>query len=195
VNLGLGDDTFATVFLGWNFPYYEVPCGNVNVCSNGRLTFNVGSTDFTESKAEFRSQAPNICAFWDDLNPGAAGAVLACNDPAACTLTVAFQAVPEFPNFCSNTATFLLDATGTIRLSYGACTLIDSIAGISPGNNIDLVLRERIGRSERLRRIRLFQRLQPDDLPGFQRIPAFRPRRPPAHLPPAVPPANIYFVF
>lgn len=72
--LGLGDDTVVPVNLGFDFTFYGTPFAAVNVSSNGSLNFTAPDPSFGNAclPAGFTHL---IAAFWDDLNPGAAGEV------------------------------------------------------------------------------------------------------------------------
>lgn len=133
-NLMLGDDAFVAVPLnGWYFPFYGSYYGSVFVSSNGRITLGSGSTALLENVPDFLNGPPQICAFWDDLDPSSGGSVNACSDPATGNLTVTWLGVPQYMVGGLNTASVALTACGGIRVIYGACALDDGLVGISPG--------------------------------------------------------------
>jgi len=73
----LGDDDSVSVAIGFSFDFYGTAYTNVNVESNGGLSFDTGgfSTGVTcplPSTSAFDPQIL-IAAFWDDLDPGEAG--------------------------------------------------------------------------------------------------------------------------
>ncbi|MGH9869784.1 MAG: hypothetical protein ACREAA_16685 [Candidatus Polarisedimenticolia bacterium] len=127
----LGDDDFEQVTLPFSFPFQGTSYTSVFVNSNGNLTFGSGDTDLSESVAEFLNDQPRIAALWDDLNPGAAGTVIASQ--TAGTWTVEFQGVPEFLSTVGNTFSVTLTSTGGIELTYGDTANNDGLVGITPG--------------------------------------------------------------
>lgn len=150
-NLGLGDEAFIDVSsllpAGSDFIFFGVPYGpgqpggGIFVGSNGFVTFGSGSTDFTESLIELTGTRPIIAAFWDDLNPSAAGAVKAEFQPHPDRLIVTWDGVPEYPASGSNTfqVTLYLD-TEAYEIVYNGMTAADGAVGVSPGvfSEVDL---------------------------------------------------------
>lgn len=139
--------------LGWSFPFYGVPWGEVYIHANGLLTFYWPTLEvWKESETIMREGPPSINVFWDDLTPQnsqihfpsltyvGAGQILAVSDPVAQTFTCIWQNVAEYPTVGANSASVTLDATGTITVAYGSCTLQDAIAGVCPGFGWDPVL-------------------------------------------------------
>ncbi len=137
--LALGDDATIEVPLGWTFHFFGAGYTSVWVCSNGRLTFGAGSIDWAESTGLLRSGPPSVNLFWDDLDPGAAGQVLVCNDTASRRFRCQFAGVPEYLAAGGNNASAILAQGGNVMLVWGACSLLDCIAGIHPGNGVDMV--------------------------------------------------------
>ncbi len=73
----LSDDSQIVVPMGMNFPVYGVNFANVTIQSNGALHFATNtymSLANTCLPTVVNPQANNLYVFWDDLNPGAAGA-------------------------------------------------------------------------------------------------------------------------
>jgi hypothetical protein len=98
--------------------------------SNGQLTFNSGSTDYTESISEHFALT-GISMLWDDLNPGSGGTIRFSeyNDRSVVT----FNNVPEYSNTGSNTFQCELFYDGVIRLSWLGVDSNDNIVGLSAG--------------------------------------------------------------
>ena len=73
----LPDDGFMSHTLTVPVSYYGSSYNNLNICSNGYVTFNTGSGDFTETEAEFfdgwnTPPNPGVALYYSDLNRGAA---------------------------------------------------------------------------------------------------------------------------
>jgi hypothetical protein len=123
--LGLTDDSNAIVPIGFSFDFYGSMFTDVAVCSNGFLQFNTGSNDFTNDAIP-NTNAPNniACPMWDDLNPGAGGAVYTLSRGTAPNreFIASWQGVPQFNNTDSNTFQVVLRENGTMEFRYGTIT-------------------------------------------------------------------------
>jgi hypothetical protein len=100
------------------------------ICSNGRVTFGSGSTDYTESISEHFELA-GISMLWDDLNPSSGGTVRFAEYSDRSVVT--FNNVPEYSNSGSNTFQCELFYDGVIRLSWLGIDSNDNIVGLSAG--------------------------------------------------------------
>ncbi len=134
--LTLGDDTTLSVpIANFAFPFQGNIWTRVFANSNGNLTFGIGSTDHTESVAEFLSGPPRIAMLWDDLNPVAGGSVIL--DQTATTFTVTYDGVPEFTTTGTgggaNTFAVTLHSNGQLTVAYGATNNNDGLAGVTQG--------------------------------------------------------------
>ena len=119
----LSDDSYAGPFeIGFPFPFYGEAPTQVYIGSNGLLGFadspdlsslsNTGLPDAT---------APNgiICAFWDDLNPGAGGSVsYYMDEDAQGRFIVQYTAVPAFGGSVPMTFQVILSASGDVLVRY-----------------------------------------------------------------------------
>jgi subtilisin family serine protease len=121
-----GDDTFSTLNIGFQFPFFGQGYGTAYVSSNGFLTLgsSAGATAF-QNAAIPTTAVPNgvIAPFWDDLYPGASGSVHAgvAGSPGSRVLYVEWFHVPHFSLTGSGTATFevaMYEATGEIRFQW-----------------------------------------------------------------------------
>jgi subtilisin family serine protease len=76
-NLGLGDDTSATVALPFPVSPYGSRTSAISVSSNGFVRFDNGDATAYENAPIPSTSGPNAFAapFWDDLNPAAGGGV------------------------------------------------------------------------------------------------------------------------
>ncbi len=134
-DLGLGDDTFANVALGFTFNFYGVDYNNIWVNANGNITMGSGDTDFTQSVPEFLADQARIAPYWDDMSPNIAGSVNAKGD--ASSMVVSWNGVPEFgADGGSNTFSVTLHSSGNIDFTYDGLTSSNSIVGLSPGGNL-----------------------------------------------------------
>ncbi len=127
--LTLTDDSSAAVavprvFFGQSYNQFFVG-------SNGYITFNAGSGDFSETLAEHFGPNPHISALYDDLNPGTGGTVSWRQLPDRVAVT--WQNVPEFSTTNSNTFQIEIHNDETVTISYLAVASIDSIVGLSRG--------------------------------------------------------------
>ena len=129
--LGVGDDGFAEIPLGFSFPFQGGSYTSAFVNANGNITFGSGDTDFTESVSEFLNDQPRIAGAWDDLNPSAAGEVSASY--AADSVTVTWDNVPEWFSTGSNTFSVTMESGGDISIDYGTTNGSDAIVGVTEG--------------------------------------------------------------
>ena len=129
--LGLGDDDFEEVPLGFTFPYQGADWTSVFVNSNGNLTFGAGDTDFSESVADFLDGEPRIAPLWDDLSPNNGGQVIF--ESGAGWATVSFIGVPEFVSTGSNNFSVTMRADGSVSIAYGDVSATDGLAGVTEG--------------------------------------------------------------
>jgi hypothetical protein len=124
-----GDDTFLEVVLpnGPLFgpqavPFYGTAYSTMYVGSNGRLTFGVGSTDFTPTVSEALSGPPFV-GYWTDLSPNQGGTITITS--LGTGVRVTWTAVNYFSE--AATVSFSIEicgACGAIRL--------DNLLGIMP---------------------------------------------------------------
>ena len=100
---------------------------------NGRVTFNGGNGDYTETLGEFTSTLPMICGFWDDLIDSAVtGSGLYYNGmPDRAVFT--WLQLAEYGDGGSTTVQIILFPDGRIQFGYNGVTSLDSIVGVSPG--------------------------------------------------------------
>ncbi|HYE02025.1 MAG TPA: S8 family serine peptidase [Phycisphaerales bacterium] len=135
--LTLSDDSYSQVTLtgGATVSLYGQTYSTFWVGSNGYITFDTASTDYTESLTEHFAQA-RISALYDDLNPGSGGQVSwrQLSDRVAIT----WLNVPEYGTTNQNTLQIELFFDGRIVVSYLAVAALDGIAGLSAGTGLDV---------------------------------------------------------
>jgi hypothetical protein len=131
VVVNLSDDDFEAMSIQGVVKLYGEMYSTLYICSNGRITFNGGSTDYTESIGEHFA-VPGISMLWDDLNPNNGGTIRFGTFIDRAVVT--FNDVPEYSNSGSNTFQCELFFSGVIRLSWLGIDSDDNIVGLSAGN-------------------------------------------------------------
>ena len=129
--LVLGDDDFASVGLGFSFPFNGERYDSVFVNSNGNLTFGAGCADPVATVSEVLDGPPRISAFFSDLAPNQGGRILVNRDETSWSVT--FADVPGYRQSEGNTFTITLFASGRVTVRYGHLAMTDGLAGVSPG--------------------------------------------------------------
>jgi hypothetical protein len=132
------DDSFASVSIGFPFPFFGANQASVFVSSNGLLTFGTANTTFTNSDLTTVPAQGAIAVFWDDLHT--AGGVAGSNVFAQVLgsgpnqhLTIQWNKVRFFSGgTAGDTITFQaqLFADGRVALNY-----LDLVSGLAAGNN------------------------------------------------------------
>ena len=128
--VSLSDDDSEAMSAPGGVVLYGETYTSLHICSNGRVTFNGGSTDYTESIGEHFSM-PGISMLWDDLHPGNGGTVRYAQ--LVDRVAVTFNGVPEYSSTGSNTFQCELFFDGVIRLSWLGIDSTDNIVGLSAG--------------------------------------------------------------
>ena len=121
--------------FGFSFPYDGASYSAVYVNDNGSISFGAAPAfpDFIVDVPGFESGPPRAAGLWNDLNTGAGGIVLASTDFAT-YLKIAFNDIPEWPNFGANNFSITLYADGNIDYDYGSVTATTGIIGTAQGN-------------------------------------------------------------
>ncbi|MEA4883951.1 MAG: PKD domain-containing protein [Clostridia bacterium] len=118
----LTDESGVSVPLPFRFPFYGQAKTTVNIASNGYLTFDSASIRGFYINGPIPDGAkPNdmIAAFWDDLDPGTAGAnVFYYYDEPGRRFIVEFQSVPQWGSSSGMTFQVILRPDGTIVCQY-----------------------------------------------------------------------------
>jgi serine protease len=121
-----GDDTFATLAIGFPIQYFGQSYDLAYVSSNGFMQFGSSSGATALSNTAIpNSTVPNgiVAPFWDDLYPAASGGAVYAGVTGAApnrTLHIEWHNVPHFTFSTSGTATFELSMkeTGDVRFQY-----------------------------------------------------------------------------
>ncbi|MGC8873981.1 MAG: M28 family peptidase [Chloroflexia bacterium] len=99
---GLTDDSYAGPFpIGFPFPFYGVNRNSFYVSSNGFLTFDFGSSDYTNDCPLPNGNSPNnlVALMWDDLYPNYASGGVYYRTFASCPVGSGKCLVVEYDNW------------------------------------------------------------------------------------------------
>ncbi len=133
---GLGDDDTRNFTLPFAFPFYGATYDRIFVNSDGNLTFGAGDTATSDrSLGRLTAGAPRIAAFFEDLDPSAAGEVRVTSQPGF--LAVSWVGVSEYSASLigpRNTFQVVLFPDGRIDLAYDVINTRSAVAGIAPGS-------------------------------------------------------------
>ena len=140
-NLGLTDDSTATVTLPYPFPHAGGTTSTVSPSSNGFLWLasSVNSACCSGTVSTFLSDPiARIASCWMDLNPTSGGGVYADLDPSTGEFVITWSQVPEYSNTNVMDMQIALQPTGIFEIRYGANntnTTHVALAGYSMGGN------------------------------------------------------------
>ena len=117
---GSADDGYATIPFPLSFSLYGTPAsGNLNVCTNGFLSFASTQTDYSNFGIPSTTAPLNgIFPFWDDLYLVTSGAVYYYNDVANSRFIVEYLNVPHFSSGGPYTFEVIFKPDGTILYQY-----------------------------------------------------------------------------
>ncbi len=133
---GLGDDDTRGISLPFAFPFFDATYNRIFVNSDGNLTFGSGDGQtVARSLGRMTAGPPRIAAFYEDLDPTAAGEVRVTSQPSV--FAVSWVGVPEFSSSSSgaprNTFQISLYPDGRIVVAYGRVSSRNAVVGIAPG--------------------------------------------------------------
>ncbi len=118
-----GDDSYATINIGFDFTFYENTYSSVKVSSNGYLTFGADGTDYSNDPIPSTTDPDDFIApFWDDLYPPGGGAIcylLSGTSPNR-KLTIEWYEIPHY-SYRSGAVTFevtLYESTNEMVFQY-----------------------------------------------------------------------------
>jgi len=125
---GSNDDaTYGPFDLGFNMPFYGNTFNQVNVCTNGFLSFTSLDAPYTNQSIPNASAPQNLIApFWDDLNPSNGGTIYYYADSANNRFIVQYQDVPHYPSGNPEVLQVILYADGRIVYQYSDISVTDS---------------------------------------------------------------------
>jgi hypothetical protein len=121
-NLFLTDDSNANASLGFTFNFYGVDYTDCFVGSNGMIGFGAGSNVYVNGAIPSAALPNNtLYVYWDDLNPGAGGAVQTETRGTAGTdlrFIAQWTNVPQFGGTDANTFQCIIWENGTVEYRY-----------------------------------------------------------------------------
>ncbi len=140
-NRDLNDDDLETVDLPFSFAYPTNPIGtsSIDVCSNGFLWLEAGSTSNTAFQANvtsFFDLPTRLAPFWVDLNPADPLSDGVYVNVLSNRVVITWNDCVRYNGTTPLTAQCILWADGSVTLSYGsstAVTLLQVLTGWSPG--------------------------------------------------------------
>ena len=112
------DENVPAIPIGFNFPYYGASFSNVNVCSNGWLSFTNTTTDLTNDPLPNSGAPENLLAvFWDDLDPDITPIRLFRHNDGT-RFILSYVGVPRYSSGGPYTFQVILYPNGTIVYQY-----------------------------------------------------------------------------
>jgi hypothetical protein len=127
--VGNSDDaSYGPFDMGLEFPYYGAVYDQLRICTNGFITFDIGSAaDPYTNQPMPSTDAPDlmVAPLWDDLNPSNGGDIYRYHDAANDRYIVQWDGVPHYYDEGSFTFQVLLYASGVIVFQYEAITYGD----------------------------------------------------------------------
>jgi hypothetical protein len=144
--LPVGDDGFVEVFPRFPIDFCGERFSSLFINANGSITFGGASAAFAESTLAHLSGPPRIAGLWDDLNVSETGGGTVTFEESWNSITVRWQAVPEFPAVGANTFSITINrknllgeflgsvAGNPFSISYGSLSAADGLSGYSCGS-------------------------------------------------------------
>ena len=123
--VGDGDDFSHGPFsLGFSMPFYGNTFNQVNVCTNGFLSFTSTAAPYTNAAIPNADAPLNMIApFWDDLNPNSGGTIYYYADTSR--FIVQYQDVPHYPSGNPETFQVIINLDGSIVYQYNNIVVTD----------------------------------------------------------------------
>ncbi|MBT7310963.1 S8 family serine peptidase, partial [bacterium] len=123
---GSNDDaTYGPFDLGFNMSFYGNTFNQVNVCTNGFLSFTSLDAPYTNQEIPSSGAPVNMIApFWDDLNPNSGGQIYYYADNNR--FIVQYQDVPHYPSGNPETFQVILNSDGSIVYQYNTLSTSNS---------------------------------------------------------------------
>jgi subtilisin family serine protease len=115
----LGDDDLVAVSLPFSFPFYNRVYNELQICSNGFITFDMDFTGSGYSNQDIpTTTSPNnvVAPLWDDMNPTTGGAIYSYATPDY--VIVQYQDVPKYGSATTATFQAIIYADGSIKYQY-----------------------------------------------------------------------------
>jgi hypothetical protein len=133
-NLGLGDDTVATVTLPFSLPYPGGTTTTLSVCSNGFISPSINNDNsYTPDVPTFLGGAQRWAPAWHDFVPDATHNVMV--DSSASMVRVTWNNVPDYGAAGNTTMQVQFLPSGTVNFLWQAMSTQGSayVVGYTPG--------------------------------------------------------------
>ena len=117
----LPDDGFATVALSFSFPFYDTIYTEIDIQSNGTITFHhqyFGLSNEALPTDNYSGPWDLIAFYWSDQNPASSIAGGVFFQDFGTYAVVEFYQVPEYGGNTTNTYEVILYANGDIRINF-----------------------------------------------------------------------------
>ncbi len=128
--ISLADDSYLEQSLEFEFTFFGITYTDVYIGSNGFLTFGQGSTDWSESVANFLTEEPKI-AIWNDFDPSSSGTISVTSTSSY--FTVSYDLVPQSGSSDQNSFDITIFSDGSIELYFESLASSDLLVGITAG--------------------------------------------------------------
>lgn len=118
---GTGDDGSVVVSLPTPFSYYGTSYSQLKICTNGWVSFDVGSlsTAYTNAPITDVSEPNNVLfGFWDDLDVRTSGTIYYYNDAVNNRFIIEYKDVPHYSSGGPYTFEIILNYDGRIYYQY-----------------------------------------------------------------------------
>lgn len=124
--VGSGDDSSHGPFnLGFSMPFYGNTFNQINVCTNGFLSFTSTLTAYSNQAIPSTGAPLNLLApFWDDLNPNDGGTIYYFADTSK--FIVQYQDVPHYSTGNPETFQVIINLDGSIVYQYN--NIVDPVS-------------------------------------------------------------------
>jgi hypothetical protein len=117
--IGTGDDGYVTVPIGLPIPFYGNSYTNLNICTNGFISFTSTSTAFTNTGIPATAEPNNtIYGFWDDLDVRTSGTIYYYRDSVNSRFIVQYNNVPHLTSGGPYSFEIILKPNGEILSQY-----------------------------------------------------------------------------
>ena len=136
------DDNVGPYALGFDMSYYGNTYSELQICSNGWVSFTATTTTYSNQGIPNASDPNNLLAvFWDDLNPEDGGMIYYKSEPENGRFIVMWDAVPHYSYSGDGlpvTFEVILNADGSIVYQYGPMNEVDgATVGIENADGTD----------------------------------------------------------
>ncbi|MBU1241237.1 hypothetical protein KJ865_16095, partial [Myxococcota bacterium] len=130
----MDDDMWPIVSIGFDFPFFQKVHSSLFIGSDGKISFEEGSLDWSESPIEFLNGPPMIAAIWNDwYHDDMSTADDIYFDQFADHVAITFVGIRDVEDAHFVNFQVVLWDTGEIEISYGDTDNTDGLVGVTPG--------------------------------------------------------------